>query len=224
MSPRTAAWTVTVRSGAMRRERRVLLGGRARERELGTRTAQRQVGVLRDLDPDRLFGQLAHDLEELLGGDGDTARLSRPRRDACCGCRPRDRWLPGRAGPRPCALHFEQHVREDRHRVALLDDRLDARETTLELRLRNGELHRVLLVSLFRVSGFHEFVVVVVVRVESTTKRGEVRVAADVAGTPRLRPNPPDPSADRGARRPRYAAILSRSVGRSQVNRRCRGA
>ena len=40
-----------------------------------------------------------------------------------------------------CSTRLEQHVGQDRHRVALLDDRLDPTEAALELALRDGELH-----------------------------------------------------------------------------------
>src|SRR5262245_44442288 len=75
---------------------------------------------------------------------------------------------------RPFRLH--QDVGQDRHRVALLDDRLDACESALDVRRRYREFQGVLPMPMTGVPSFHELAVVVVVaqgadETQSTTRR-----------------------------------------------------
>src|SRR6185295_12035447 len=88
-----------------------------------------------------LFGQLADDLVELARGDGEASRLRDLAR-----VRAADPDLEiGRGELERSVLlsrHLEQRIGQDRHRVALLDDRLDASEASLELALLDRELHR----------------------------------------------------------------------------------
>ena len=120
---------------------RVLLGVRAGEREAGATAAKIEVAVRRGLELDRLVGKLAHDVVELPRGDGERARLRDLRglraanADLEVGCRelePAVLALAARGG---------EHVGEDRHRAALLDDGLETCETALEIGLLDGELH-----------------------------------------------------------------------------------
>jgi hypothetical protein len=75
ISDSTAAGTTVERLGREVREARILLCGRARERELGSRTAEREIGVARCFEMHLLFGQLADDLVELARGDREASRL-----------------------------------------------------------------------------------------------------------------------------------------------------
>ena len=119
----------------------VLLGGRSRERELSACAAQREIGVARRLQMDLLFRKLAHDLVELARGDGQPARLRNFTRMRAADA---DLEIGGReleGAILALATHLEQRVGQDRHRVALLDDRLDPAEAALELALIDRELH-----------------------------------------------------------------------------------
>jgi len=115
------------------RQRRILLRRGTREVEARATAAKLDVGLRARVELHALFRKLSHDVVELSRRDCDRTGLRHLRGMGASNpyleisCRKLELSRIAFSGRR------EEHVREDRHRVALFDDRLDSAQAALQL-------------------------------------------------------------------------------------------